>query len=349
MNPWSVIPLDDPLVADLRATFTVCRRSDKTNGRTTWTDADPVEAWETCDVPGWSGSIRLSADWDLIQITAEAGSFHARVWELSRAPVEVLILSAWIDEDGTVTELPETTRAAAWAEAFPGDWDRHAQRAAQWITCLPDPKDPFGYSQQTRFRDATDRAVSRLKKWAYRQLAATGVPMGWHIQDHRIMLRHGRYSTRVLLTGSDFGAVRAEWAGALPRLRDQMLADDRFRRAVNTRGTVIDIARIKAGPSLLDAVRRDLAADRVPHPRTAPFRTSSWVAWTCPDTGLERRGIVVGESLSRSKVVAVQILPDDGAEEIEATVTGAVGRLKACRKVRQGEPGTVLPASAHLG
>src|SRR6266545_820892 len=154
MNPWRVISPDDLRVAELRAEFTVCRRRDRTESGTPWTDADPAEAWETCDAPGWSGAIRLSADWDLVHITSEAGDFYGTVWELGRAPVEVLILSAWIDEDGAVTELPQTTRVAAWTEGFPGDWDRHAQRAAQWIACVPDPKDPFNYSQQTRLREA---------------------------------------------------------------------------------------------------------------------------------------------------------------------------------------------------
>jgi len=67
------------------------------------------------------------------------------------------------------------------------------------------------------------------------------------------------------------------------------------------------------------------------------------VAWTCPDTGAERCGIVVGESLSRSKVVAVQILPADGADEIEAHVSGDVGRLTTCGQIKKGEPGTVQP------
>ncbi|MFJ8988801.1 hypothetical protein ACIRQH_00175 [Streptomyces sp. NPDC102279] len=42
-----------------------------------------------------------------------------------------------------------------------------------------------------------------------------------------------------MLTGSDVAAVRAEWAGALAATRDQFLAEDRFRRAVNGRGTVV--------------------------------------------------------------------------------------------------------------
>ncbi|MEU9370420.1 hypothetical protein AB0D71_38290 [Streptomyces avermitilis] len=300
--------------------------------------------------PRWMGRLdrTVGRDEDRAHITSQAGEFCGTVWELRRTPVTVLILSAWIDEDGSVTELPEATRDAAWTEGVPGDWDRHAQRAAQWLTCIPDPKDPFNYSQQYRFRKATDQAVSRLKRWAYRQLATTGVPLRWHIQDDRISLCQGRYRTRVVLTGSDVGAVRAEWAGALTATRDQVLAEDRFRRAVNARGTVVDLTKIKAGPSLLDKLRRQLAADRVPHPSATPFNTSSWVAWTCPDTGSERRGIVVGATRSRSKVVGVLILPADGADEIEALVHGDAGRLKSCGRIRKGEPGAVRPVPVPL-
>ncbi|MEU9481733.1 hypothetical protein [Streptomyces sp. NPDC048191] len=49
-----------------------------------------------------------------------------------------------------------------------------------------------------------------------------------------------------------------------------MLADDRFRRAVNERGRVVDVDRIKAGPSLLEKLRRELASDAVPQARAAP-------------------------------------------------------------------------------
>ncbi|MFI6340752.1 hypothetical protein [Streptomyces sp. NPDC050535] len=349
MNSWRVISPDDPLIAELRAGFTVCRCRDRSKRGAPWTDAEPAEAWEVCDAPaGWSGSIALSADWDRVHITSEAGDFYGTEWELRHTPVTVLILSAWIDEDGTITELPETTRDAAWTEGFPGDWDRHTQRAAHWITCIPDPKDPFNYTQQYRFRKATDQAVSRLKKWAYQQLDTTGVLLRWHIEDNRISLCQGRYRSRVLLTGSDLGAVRAEWAGALGATRDQVLADDRFRRAVNDRGAVVDLTKIKAGPSLLDKLRRQRAADPVPHPSSTPFNTSSWVAWICPDTGTERRGIVVGATRSRNKVVAVQILPDDGADAIEADVSGDVGKLKTCGRIREGDPGTVRPAPLPL-
>jgi hypothetical protein len=135
---------------------------------------------------------------------------------------------------------------------------------------MPAPKDPFNYSQAYRFREATNRAVSRLKKWAYRQLATTGIPLRWHVQDDRIRLCQGRHRTRVVLTGSAIGAVRAEWAGALAAHRDQVLAANRFRRAVNSRGTVVDVAKIKAGSSLLDKLRRQLAANRVPRPSRTP-------------------------------------------------------------------------------
>ncbi|MET8030588.1 hypothetical protein [Streptomyces avermitilis] len=148
MNLWRVISPDDPLVAELRAQFTICRRRDRTVSGAPWTDTDPAEAWEACDAPAWSGSIALPVDWDRAHITSQAGEFCGTVWELRRTPVTVLTLSAWIDEDGSVTELPEATRDAAWTEGAPGDWDRHAQRAAQWLTCIPDPKDPFNYSQQ---------------------------------------------------------------------------------------------------------------------------------------------------------------------------------------------------------
>ncbi|MET8030587.1 hypothetical protein [Streptomyces avermitilis] len=119
----------------------------------------------------------------------------------------------------------------------------------------------------------------------------------------------------MLLTGSDVGAVPAEWAGALAATRDQVLAEDRFRRAVNARGTVVDLTKIKAGPSLLDKLRRQLAADRVPHPSATPFNTSSWVAWTCPGTGSERRRIVVGETHSRSAAAAEGLLATLDADE----------------------------------
>ncbi|WP_406834803.1 hypothetical protein ACICHK_00080 [Streptomyces sp. AHU1] len=349
MITWRVISPDGPLATELRAEFTVCRRRDRAVSRAPWVDADPGEAWAACGAPtGWSGSISLSADWDRIRIAFQAGEFHGTEWELRRTPVTVLLLSAWISEDGAVTELPETTRDAAWTEGFTGDWDRHVQRAAHWITCVPDPKDPFDYSQTHRYREASDRALSRLKRWAYQQLAATGVPLQWHVQDHRISLAHGHYRTRVVLAGSDVAAVRAEWAGALAATRDQVLAEDRFRRAVNSRGTVVDVTKIKAGPSLLDRLRRQLAADRVPHPSTAPFNTSSWVAWTCPDTGTERRGIVVGATRSRNKIAAVLILPDDGTDEIEALVSGDAGRLRSCGRIKKGEPGTVLPVPVPL-
>ncbi|MEV5787091.1 hypothetical protein ACGFWD_26670 [Streptomyces sp. NPDC048448] len=344
MHAWRVISRDDPLVAELRAEFTVCRSRDCTVSRAPWVDVDPGEAWAACHDPaGWSGSIFLSADWDRVRITCQASEFHGTQWELRRTPVTVLVLSAWIGEDGSVTERPETSREAAWTEGFPGDWDRHVQRAAQWITSVPDPKDPFNYTQTYRFREASDRAVSRLKRWAYRQLATAGVPLQWDVQDHRISLTQGRYRTRVVLTGSDSAAVRAEWAGALAATRDQVLAEDRFRRAVNGRGTVVDVTKIKAGPSLLAKLRRQMAADRVPHPSQTPFNISSWVAWTCPDTGTERRGIVVGATRSSNKIAAVLILPADGSDEIEAHVRGDAGRLKSCGRIRKGEPGTVLP------
>ncbi|MFD5814676.1 hypothetical protein [Streptomyces sp. NPDC127038] len=349
MIAWRVISQGGPLATELRAEFTVCRRRDRTISRAPWTDADPGEAWAACDAPtGWSGSISLSADWDRLRITSQAGEFHGTEWELRRTPVTMLVLSAWIGEDGTITELPETTRDAAWTEGFTGDWDRHVQRAAHWITSVPDPKDPFDYSRTYRFREASDRALSRLKRWAYQQLGTTGVPLQWHVQDHRISLAHGHYRTRVVLSGSDHAAVRAEWAGALAATRDQVLAEDRFRRAVNDRGTVVDVAKIKAGPSLLETLRRQIAADRVPRPSATPFNTSSWVSWICPDTGTERRGVVVGVTRRRGTVVGVLVLPDDGTDEIEAHVSGDAGRIKSCGRIKKGEPGTVLPAPVPL-
>lgn len=344
MNGWTVLSPGDPRVAELRSQFTVCRRRDRTVSRAPWVDTEPAEAWAVCAAPtGWSGSITLSADWGRVDITSEASTFQGTVWELRRPPVHVLVLSAWICENGTVTEVPETTRDAAWTEGFTGDWDRHVKHAAQWVTCVPDPKDPFNYTQTHRFREASDRAVSRLKRWAYQQLVSTGVPLQWHVQDHRISLVQGRYRTLVVLTGSDGAAVRAEWAGALAATRDQVLAEDRFRRAANSRGTVVDLSKIKAGPSLPAKLRRQMAADRVTRPSTSPFNVASWVAWTCPDTGSERRGIVVGVTRSGNKVAAVLILPDDGTDEIEAHVSGDAGRLKSCGRISKGEPGTVRP------
>ncbi|MER7982461.1 hypothetical protein [Streptomyces sp. NPDC095817] len=243
----------------------------------------------------------------------------------------------------------ETTRDAAWTEGFTGDWDRHVQRAAQWITCVPDPKDPFNYTQTYRFWEASDRAVSRLKRWAHQQLAATGVPLQWSVQDDRISLAQGRYRTRVMLTGSDVAAVRAQWVGALPATRDQVLAQDRFRRALNGRGTVVDVTKIKAGPSLPAKLRRQRAADSIPHPSRTPFNVASWVAWTCPETSAERRGIVVGATRSSNKIAAVLILPDDGTDEIEAHVSGHTGHLKSCGRIKKGEPGTVLPVPVPPG
>ncbi|MEW1568458.1 hypothetical protein AB0454_36455 [Streptomyces sp. NPDC093509] len=349
MHAWRIISPDDPLVAELRAEFTACRSRDRALSFAPWLDADPAEAWATCDDPtGWNGSICLSADWDRVRITSQAAEFHGTEWELRRMPVTVMVLSAWIGEDGTITQLPETTRDAAWTESFTGDWDRHVQRAAQWITCVPDPKDPFNYTQTHRFREASDRAVSRLKRWAYQQLATNGVPLQWHVDDHRISLAHGRYRTRVALAGSDVAAVRAEWAGTLAATRDQVLAEDRFRRALNDRGTVVDITKIKAGPSLPAKLRRQMAADRIPHPSRTPFNVASWVGWTCPDTGTERRGIVVGATRRNNKIAAVLILPDDGADEIEARVSGDAGRLKSCGRIKKGEPGTVLPVPVPL-
>ncbi|MER0477048.1 hypothetical protein ABR737_01515 [Streptomyces sp. Edi2] len=308
-----------------------------------WTKVDPSEAWAKYDDPAWQAYISLAADSDRIQITSQfdrSGVFY----ELARTPVKVLVLSAWITEDGTVTERPETIHNASWTEAFEGDWDRHAIRAAQWITSVPKPGDPFNYTQSHRFQEAMNRATVRLKRWAYARLETSGVPMRWHIEDHRIRLRHGCYCTRVLLTGSDFEAVRDEWIGGLPRTRRHVITEDRFRRAVNQRGNVVYLNKIKAGPSLLEELRHELSKDAIPQPRPAPFRTPSWVAWTCPDSGNERRGVVVGERLSRSKVVAVSILPDDGGEEIEAHIVGDVGTLKSCGKIREGDPGTVTPA-----
>ncbi|MGW1067390.1 hypothetical protein ACWD4F_23085 [Streptomyces aureus] len=98
--------------------------------------------------------------------------------------------------------------------------------------------------------------------------------MQWHVQDHRISLVQGRYRTHVVLSGSDVAAVRAECAGALAATHDQILAEDRFH-PVNSGGTVVDVTKIKAGPSLLSSLRRLLAADRVPHPSTTAFNTSS--------------------------------------------------------------------------
>ncbi|MER5578954.1 hypothetical protein [Streptomyces massasporeus] len=343
LHAWISIERDDPRLAELRTKLTVCRRRDHTEEGFVWTDADPAEAWAKYDERSWGGRVSLSADWDRIQISPLGQPFGIH-WELSRPPVKVLILSAWIAEDGEITEDPEATRDAAWTEGFEGDWDQHAQRAAQWIACIPNPKDPFNYTYSHRVHEARNRATTRLKRWAYEQLETSGVPMQWHIEDHRIHLRHGRYRTRVRLTGSDFEAVRAEWQNGLPHTCRRLLDEDRFRRILNTRGNVVDLRKIKAGPSLLERLRRELARDATPKPSTKPFRTTSWVAWTCPDTGAQRRGIVVGESLSRSKVVAVRILPDDGGEEIEAYVAGQVGKLTTCGKIRKGDPGTVTPA-----
>jgi hypothetical protein len=343
MPSWNPISQDAARIPELRKTFTVCRRRDTGPDGRAWTSVDSSEAWAKYTDPTWCGYIRLAADWDRIQIASRID--HGDVfYELARTPVKVLVLSAWIAEDGTVTERPETVRDAAWTEAFHGDWDRHAMRAAQWITSVPTAGDPFNYTQSHRFKEAMNRATVRLKKWSYEQLETSGVPLCWHIEDYRIRLRHGRYSTRVVLTGSNFDAVREEWIGGLPRTRRRVLADDLFRRAVNQRGNVVDLSKIKAGPSLLEKLRRELANGAVPRPRTAPFRTSSWVAWKCPEAGTERRGVVVGESLSRSKVAAVRILPDDGGDEVEAHVAGRVGKLVTCGMIRRGEPGTVTPA-----
>ncbi|MFE3413430.1 hypothetical protein ACFXMT_35530 [Streptomyces mirabilis] len=344
MHAWNPIGRDAAHVPELKDKFTLCRRHDTNpHGRRVWTEADPSEAWAKYNDPAWQGRISLAADCDRIQITSQFDP-SGTVYELTRTPVRELVLSAWTSEDGTVTEQPETTRDVAWTSAFEGDWDRYAGRAAHWIASVPNPKDPFDYTYSHRFQEAMGRTTSRLKKWAYEQLESSGVPLRWHIEDHRIHLRYGRYSTRVLLTGSDFAAVRGEWTGGLPRTRRLLLAEDRFRRAVNERGKVVDLNKIKAGPSLLEQLRSELAKDAIPRPRPAPFRSPSWVAWTCPDTGAKRRGVVIGESLSRSRVVAVRILPDDGGEELEARVEGAVGRLETCGTIRNGEPGTVIPA-----
>lgn len=344
MGAWSRVSRDDTRVPEIRLTFTVCRRRDTAPARGAWTEVDALEAWAKYDDLAWQGCISLASDWDRVQIASQFddGVFY----ELARPPVKVLVLSAWIVEDGTVVERTETIRDAAWTESFDGDWDRHATRAAQWIASVPRPGDPFDYAYSHRFQEAMDRATVRLKKWAYERLETSGVPMCWRIEDHRIHLRDGLYRTRVLLSGSDFEAVREEWIGGLPRTRRQLVADDRFRRVVNARGNVVDLGKIKAGLSLLEKLRRELARDAVPQPRAAPFRTPSWVAWTCPDTGAERRGVVVEESLSQSKVVAVRILPDDGGDEVDAHVAGGVGKLKTCGKIRKGEPGTVIPMPA---
>ncbi|MFE2639511.1 hypothetical protein ACFXKF_32915 [Streptomyces scopuliridis] len=346
MHAWNPVSRDDTRVPTIRQTFTVCRRRDTTPAGHAWSEVEALEAWAMYDDLARQGHISLASDWDRVQIASQFddGVFY----ELARPPVKVLVLSAWIVEDGTVVESPETTRDAAWTESFDGDWDRHATRAAQWIASVPQPGDPFDYAYSHRFQEAMDRVTVRLKKWAYERLETSGVSMCWHIEDHRIHLRDGLYRTRVLLTGSDFETVREEWIGGLPRTRRQLIADDRFRRAVNERGNVVDLGKIKAGPSLLEKLRRELARAAVPQPRTAPFRTPSWVAWTCPDTGTERRGVVVEESLSRSKVVAVRILPDDGGGEVDAHVAGGMGKLKNCGKIREGEPGTVIPVPAPV-
>ncbi|MFJ3365849.1 hypothetical protein [Streptomyces anthocyanicus] len=347
MHAWSSIGRDDPHLAELRVKFTVCRRRERTEEGLVWIDVDPAQAWAKYDEPAWGGQISLSADWDRIQITS-FGRCGDTYWELSRPPVKVLILAAWISEDGEITEQPESARDAAWTEAFEGDWDQHARRAAQWIASVPNPKDPFNYTHSHRVQQAMNRATTRLKQWAYGQLEARGVPTQWHIEDHRIHLRYGRYRTRVVLSGSDVEAVRAEWTSGLPHTRRRLLDSDRFRRIVNTRGNVVDIGKIKAGPSTPEQLRRQIAKHSTPKPSAKPFRTTSWVAWTCPNTGHQRRGIVVGESLSRSKVVAVRILPDDGGEQVEAHVADQVGKLTTCGKIRKGEPGTVIPAPAPL-
>ncbi|MFI8932609.1 hypothetical protein ACIG3E_33725 [Streptomyces sp. NPDC053474] len=338
MHPWTSIPRDSPDLAEIRRQFTVCRRREATERGLAWIDADAAEAWALHDDPGWLGRISLSADWDSVRISSllQCGDTY---WELRREPVKVLVLSAWIADDDTVTEGAETVRDATWTDAFEGDWERHAARAARWIASVPDPRDPFDYTRQHRFQKARDRAVSRLKKWAYERLESAGVPLRWHIEDHRVHVSDRRYCTRVLLAGSDHEAVREEWTDGLPRTRRHVIAADRFRRLMTVYGNVVDLNKVKAGPGLLADLRRELAKDRTPQPSTAPFRTSSWVTWTCPDTADTRRGVVVGESLKGAKVSAVRILPDDGAEMIEARVERHTGRITTCGTL-------VTPASA---
>ncbi|MGW1067391.1 hypothetical protein ACWD4F_23090 [Streptomyces aureus] len=70
------------------------------------------------------------------------------------------------------------------------------------------------------------------------------------------------------------------------------------------------------------------------------------MAWTCPDTGTEQRGVVVGVTRRHGTVMGVMVLPDDGADELEALVSGDVGQLKDCGRINKGEPGTVLPVPA---
>ncbi|MFD0069958.1 hypothetical protein, partial [Streptomyces sp. NPDC127574] len=149
--------------------------------------------------------------------------------------------------------------------------------------------------------------------------------------------------TRPAQPGSPGARVRGAWHRTGAATRDQVLAEDRFRRAVNDRGTVVDITKIKAEPSLPAKLRRQMAADRIPHPSRTPFNVASWVAWTCPDTGTERRGIVVGATRRNNKIAAVLILPDDGTDQIEAHVSADAGHLKSCGRIKKGEPGTVLP------
>jgi hypothetical protein len=346
MRAWIPIENDPARRAEARTTFTIASRRDSTPDGRVWSDCSAGEAWDKLDEYGADGSLSLSADWDRVHIH---NGGYATLYELSRPPVFVLTLSAWITEKGVVIEEPEKTAAAWWSEAVGRDIDPLVNRAANWLTCVPDADPTKRHTRGPRASEAREIIFRRLRRWAYDQLETVGVPLRWVVEDHRIRWEDGAYRTLVKLSGTDHEAVREEWIGGLPRKRRELLAADRFRRVLSERtGKPVDMNGIKAGTSGPEAMRDTMGTRTAPQPSEAMFRLSSWVDWTCPDTGVVRRGVVIEERLSRSLPVGITVLPDDGGEPVDVAVSGRKGklvaRLESCGRIKKGEPGTVTVA-----